>query len=163
MFENKLAIALHSAWPKAMNEQRGIWLEDESQRIGTVNIPQTLWLTMRRSPVFFMDISFEERLQHISEEYGALDRQRVTDAIIRLQKRLGGLETKTALASLQEDNVPECFRILLKYYDKYYLRGLNNRGNPASLLTKIDCNEIDAAHNADEVMKHVKAAPAFSE
>ena len=73
------------------------------------------------------------------------------------------METKTALGHLVDENVPECFRVLLKYYDKYYLKGLDNRNNVAQLLTTIDCREINAAHNADEVMKRIKDAPAVPE
>ena len=43
-----------------------VWLEDESQRIGQVNIPPDIWNKMRQSPVYFIDIPFKERLKHIS-------------------------------------------------------------------------------------------------
>ncbi|HYC30585.1 MAG TPA: hypothetical protein VEB42_17235, partial [Chitinophagaceae bacterium] len=99
-------------------------------------------------------------LQHIVEEYGALDREKVTDAITRLQKRLGGLETKTALASLREENVTECFRILLKYYDKYYLKGLNNREKLQHLLNKISCSTINAQANACCILESIQTAQA---
>ncbi|HEY0677164.1 MAG TPA: tRNA 2-selenouridine(34) synthase MnmH [Chitinophagaceae bacterium] len=159
MFENLLGIKLNIALRKSLNaQQQPIWLEDESQRIGSVNIPQPLWLSMRNSSIYFLDIPFEERLQHIVAEYGSLDRERIKDAITRLQKRLGGLETKTALASLEEDNILECFHILLKYYDKYYQKGLNNRSNLEGLLTNVRCTTIDAGTNAVEVLKHIQTA-----
>jgi tRNA 2-selenouridine synthase len=148
MFENRLALDLHAAAVQASSLQKPIWMEDESQRIGTVNIPQQLWLTMRSSPVCFLDIPFEERLRHIVAEYGNLDRERLHDAICRLQKRLGGLETKTALAFLEENNMHECFRILLKYYDKYYQKALRSRPDLATLLTTIPCANVDASRNA---------------
>jgi tRNA 2-selenouridine synthase len=156
MFENRLALNLHSEWSKAVAAQRRIWLEDESQRIGTVNIPQPLWVTMRSSPVYFLDIPFEQRLLHIVEEYGALDKEKIADATTRLQKRLGGLETKTALAHLRENDLQECFRILLKYYDRYYLKGLNNRDNRESLINTIPCTTVDAAANAHDILKTIQ-------
>ena len=128
-----------------------IWLEDESQRIGLVNIPQPLWSNMRHSPVCFLDVPFEERLKHITEEYGKLDKQRMAEAIIRIQKRLGGLETKTALQDLEEDNTMSCFRILLTYYDKWYAKGLNNRDNLPTLLNKVNCTEVNALINAGKI------------
>lgn len=119
-----------------------IWLEDESQRIGQVNIPNDLWKTMRQSPVYFLDIPFEERLKHITEEYGCLDKQRMTDAIERIKEKLGGLNAKTAIQLLEEGNTVESFRILLKYYDKYYLKGLHNREGVNSLLQSIECKSV---------------------
>jgi tRNA 2-selenouridine synthase len=121
---------------------RRVWLEDESQRIGLVNIPNDLWNAMRKSPVYFLDIPFEERLKHITAEYGGLDRQRMIDAIIRIKERLGGLETKNAIAHLESNNTTESFRILLKYYDKWYLRGLHNREDLNSLLHLIKCESV---------------------
>ena len=155
MFENLLAVELNKIGLESGQSQRPIWLEDESQRIGSVNIPQPLWNTMRASPVYFLDIPFEERLQHISSEYGTLDRERVADAICRLQKRLGGLEMKTALQFLGEGNVEESFRILLKYYDKYYLRGLNNRDNLSGLLKKLPCSGVNPQDNASALVNEL--------
>jgi tRNA 2-selenouridine synthase len=143
MFENLLVQDLERHDPEST-----IWLEDESQRIGQVNIPGPLWETMRSSPVVFLDIPFEERLRHIVEEYGVLDRQRLVEAISRISKRLGGLETKIALESLEAGNVEGSFHVLLKYYDKRYGKGLLNRENLSSLLTKIDCITVQP-QNAD--------------
>jgi tRNA 2-selenouridine synthase len=126
-----------------------IWLEDESQRIGLVNIPMPFFKTMRNKPVYFLDIPFEERLKHIVAGYGRGDKQELASAIIRIQKRLGGLETKTALNYLIEDNLLESFRILLKYYDKQYLKGLHSRENLQELLCKIECKTVDPVRNAN--------------
>lgn len=131
------------------------WLEDESQRIGLVNIPNSLWKAMRQQPVYFLDIAFEERLQHIVKEYGKADKEKLVNAILRIQKRLGGLETKTALNFLVENDVTECFHILLTYYDKQYLKALNNRETSAPLITKIECSKVDAKENAKQLLHFV--------
>jgi tRNA 2-selenouridine synthase len=119
-----------------------IWLEDESQRIGDINIPHELWKTIRHSPVYFCDIPFEKRLHRIVEEYGNMDKEKLIDSIIRIRKRLGNLETKNAINYLHENNTVECFRILLKYYDKWYLKSLHNRNNLNSLLVSISCENV---------------------
>ena len=120
-----------------------IWLEDESQRIGLVNIPSDLWKSMRQSPVYFLDISFEERLNHIVQEYGSLDREKMMDAIDRISQRLGGLESKNAISFLLQNDIPACFRILLGYYDRWYLRGLHNREGLNSLLNTVQCDSVN--------------------
>lgn len=162
MFENMLGEALFIAGcslneekdSDTNNEQRptGIFLEDESQRIGNVQIPMPLWRSMRKAPVFFMDIPFEERLVYITEEYGKLKKETIKEAILRIQKRLGGLETKNALNFLEGDNMKECFRILLSYYDKWYHKGLYNRENIAALLNKIPCTRVDTKTNAHKIL-----------
>ncbi len=138
MFENLLAEKLHQ-----LAGLEGAWIEDESQRIGNLQIPMSFWETMRNSPVYFTDVPFEERLNYLTEEYGKFEKEKLVNAIIRIQKRLGGLDTKTAINFLIENNHRECFNILLKYYDKWYGKGLYNRENIKDLLIKIPCNEID--------------------
>ncbi len=154
MFENILALQLRRSIvsselskkdiPRSLRSTHHspVWLEDESQRIGHVNLPNELWKTMRQSPVYFLDIPFEERLKHIVEEYGKLDRQRILDAIGRIKEKLGGLNAKTAATLLEEGNTLESFRILLKYYDKFYLKGLHNRQALNSLLHSIECKSV---------------------
>lgn len=128
-----------------------IWIEDESMRIGHVNIPALFFKNMRAKPVYFLNIPFEERLKHIVLEYGQADKTDLYNAILRIQKRLGGLETKTAIEFLEKDNIKECFRILLKYYDKYYLKGLHARQNLEELLHKIECETVDPITNVTHI------------
>lgn len=145
MFENLLAADLNK------NQQNTIWLEDESQRIGRLHIPHTLWNTMRAKPVYFVDIPFHERLIYIEKEYGICDKEQLQESIERIQKRLGPLETKTAIAHLQKDEITECFGILLLYYDKHYKKGLQNRDNIDKLLNKIPCLSVDSIVNAKKL------------
>jgi len=146
---------LGSAQRSTPNDQHSsaIFLEDESQRIGNLQIPMPLWNTMRRSPVFFLDIPFEERLNYIAEEYGKLEKGHLVNAIIRIQKRLGGMETRNAINYLLENNHLESFRILLTYYDKWYGKALHNRENIASLLNKIPCSGVDTKINTQNLLK----------
>jgi len=133
----------------------GIWLEDESQRIGHVNIPNDLWANMRRSPVYFLDISFEERLKHIVQEYGGLDQEKMIGAIERISQKLGHLNAKTAILLLKEGKITESFEILLKYYDKFYFRSLHNREGLNSLLHTVNCIST-TSENADELLRQTK-------
>jgi len=162
MFENNLAEKLadvncslpaEKPYDKA-NEQQAlnIFIEDESQRIGNLQIPMPLWYTMRRSPVYFIDIPFEKRLEYITADYGKQDKENLKEAILRIQKRLGGLETKNAIQFLEEDDLKASFRILLTYYDKWYYKGLHNRENLSSLLNKIPCSSVDTEINTQKLL-----------
>lgn len=147
MFENKLATALY-----ALKDTAAIWLEDESQRIGKLNIPHPLWHTIRKKPVFFIDIPFEERLAYIESTYGLNDKEKLINAIVRIQKRLGPLETKTAIGYLVEDNFKACFEILLGYYDKLYKKGLHNREQLETLLTTIPASTVNDILNTEKLL-----------
>lgn len=150
MFENLLAKELRKSLEG--QPESPVWLEDESQRIGLVNIPGELWKTMRQSPVYFLDIPFEERLKHIVQEYGQLDPEKLADAIGRISQKLGNLNAKTAILLLNEGKITESFDILLKYYDKHYFKSLHNREGINSLLQTVDCKSV-TPENADQLVR----------
>lgn len=150
MFENLLSKELRKSL--VSQPESPVWLEDESQRIGLVNIPGELWKTMRQSPVYFLDIPFEERLKHIVQEYGQLDPEKLADAIGRISQKLGNLNAKTAILLLNEGKITESFDILLKYYDKHYFKSLHNREGINSLLQTVDCKSV-TPENADQLVR----------
>lgn len=166
-FENKLANALFFAAQESTAPQtkdpsnhsassktdpitpQPIWMEDESQRIGTVNIPTVLYQQMRKKSVYFLEIPFDARLDYICLHYGKFPKEQLVNAVIRIKKRLGGLETKTAINALVEDDVRAAFSVLLQYYDKQYGKGLErNRENPSSLVTRMEAPIVDDQANA---------------
>jgi len=155
MFENLLAAGLHAL--SATAGDRPVWVEDESQRIGDVNIPPQLWQRFRNRPLYFLDLPFAERLQHIKTDYGRIDKEALINAIVRIQKRLGPLETKTAINCLLENDIDGCFTQLLRYYDKQYEKALNTRGDVAALMQKITCSRVHADTNARKILNHFHA------
>ncbi len=117
-FENNLAWQLHHAMQS--NAQKPIWIEGESQRIGNINQPINFYHQLKVAPYILLEIPFDKRLDFILQGYGHFKKEDLINAIIRIKKRLGGLETKNAINFLVEDNVQDCFAILLRYYDKLY-------------------------------------------
>jgi tRNA 2-selenouridine synthase len=157
MFENLLAGELKQAMAtleKKSNVEplEPVWIEDESMRIGSVNIPQPIWNQMRHAQVFFLDIPFEKRLDFLVEQYGSLNAEGMINAIIRISKRLGGLETKTAVNHLLEGNKKASFEVLLHYYDKQYLKGLNGRPDPAAQVISVESPTVDARVNVSRLL-----------
>ncbi|MCW3087087.1 MAG: tRNA 2-selenouridine(34) synthase MnmH [Sediminibacterium sp.] len=167
MFENTLArdlaIAMAQCKLAALNGQAEqlpiIWMEDESQRIGQVNIPTVLFQQMRMKKLFFLDIPFAERLNFIADNYGRFEKEKLVNAIIRIKKRLGGLETKTAINHLLEDDVKACFVVLLNYYDKLYLKSLQtNRPDFSLLFNKLELEKISPEETAAQLISMAQEA-----
>ena len=128
-----------------------IWVEDESRHIGLAGIPKKFWDQMRNNPLYFLDIPFEERLHQIVSDYGSFSKDDLANSIIKIQKRLGGLEAKNALNFLNENRISDCFSILLHYYDKLYYNSLNKRENIETVLNKIPCKTVDVK-NAEKLL-----------
>jgi tRNA 2-selenouridine synthase len=148
MFENLLAQALYQENKKGLT----IWLEDESQRIGTVMIPGIFFKQMRASTCYFLNIPFESRLNFIVNNYGTFDTSLLIEATKRIEKRLGGLETKNAIQYLNEGATKEAFEILLKYYDKWYDKNAKPGVEPTLNLINIDAESVNTHVNANLLM-----------
>jgi len=154
MFENILAWQLQ----EMSSQHTSFWLEDESQRIGRLNIPHPLWQQMRKAPLYFMEIPFENRLQHIMDYYGHLDVDGLIEATSRIQKRLGPNETKITLQHLREGNIKEAFELLLHYYDKTYHKSMYQRENMEQLLKKIELTNYDISNRAQSIIEQQNTA-----
>lgn len=132
-------------------QSQEIWIENESQRIGLLNIPKPLFQTIIKSPLYIIEIPFDERLKFIKAYYGQFSTADLVAAILRIQKKLGGLETKNAVQLLDEGKQIESFSILLSYYDRNYLRyaDYENRKN-----IMIQSSRVDALLNAELLLKN---------
>lgn len=131
-FENNLFFALQQ-----LNHKLPIWVEDESRLIGNVLIPEKFFNKIRKMPVYFLDVSLEERIKHLVANYASLSHDKLADAIGRITKRLGCDNAKFAQEELEKRNYDKVVEITLTYYDKYYLKGLQKRENSKILAFKI--------------------------
>jgi tRNA 2-selenouridine synthase len=150
-FENLLAEQLAK---QSRNPEKPIWIEGESQRLGDVNIPFSFYKTMRASPLLFLDIPLEQRLEHIVKQYGGYEKEKLINAIVRIKKRLGGLETKNAVNALLEDDVRGCFAILLKYYDKLYHKSTHNTQDGERPITYIESDTTEPKQNTEKFIHY---------
>ena len=150
MFENLLATSLN----KFAGSSKPTWVEDESRRIGKIILPTPLFEQMRSKSFIFLSVPFEERLDLVLQDYGAFDKDLLAEAIERIQRKLGGLEAKNAISFLREGNTRESFSILLEYYDKCYLKGLNNRKEAGGTCHDLELQSADAAKNAGILIQY---------
>ena len=147
-FENNLATALFDTTIK----HPYFWIEDESQRIGTNMLPMSFFKNLRGSICYFIDIPFASRLKFIVQGYGKFSVADLIAATLRIQKKLGGLETKTTVNHFVENNIEAAFDILLKYYDKVYLKNVEKVSVPKFKTETIEALEVNPIHNAGLLM-----------
>lgn len=140
-FENNLAQELITT---GMNT---VWLEDESRTIGARIIPEGIWNQMREAPHYFLDKSFDERLEQIMLDYGHFSLEELIICTQRIAKRLGPQHAKKAVEYLNNNDIKSAFAISLKYYDKTYT--YNKNINPLGEIIKIDCPETNFSKIAE--------------
>lgn len=128
-----------------------IWLEDESARIGYVQIPKALYAQMRSNKLYFIDIPKEERAKLLVEEYASFDTNHLAISINGIAKRLGGENVKEALKALEERDYFRVAMITLQYYDKAYLNGVGKR--LPELVQRIPLPTVNHAENAKQLIE----------
>lgn len=152
-FENNLAAALAQ-----LPADAPVWVEDESRQIGRLTLPAALFEQLRRAPRYVLEVPRAARVAKLAAEYGAENPAELSAAIERLQKRLGGLATKQALAAVEAGDFARMVELVLDYYDKTYAYGLAPRPEepPHTLVAAQGC---DAASNAQQLIEAATTAP----
>jgi tRNA 2-selenouridine synthase len=145
-FENDLALEL-----AALNRTKTTWLEDESGSIGKVNIPKPFYDQMRAAPVLKLEIPREARVKKLAEEYCKVDKEVLSASVTRIQKRLGGLATKEALAAIEAGDMEKMVELALVYYDKAYNFELGHKENIR--IINVPLETTNAAENAQIVLE----------
>ena len=148
-FENNL----FQAWQKP-DLNLPVWIEDESRGIGTVSIPEPLYNKIRQSIVIFLDVEKEIRITRLVKEYALFDPALLEAAILRINKKLGGLNTKLAIEALRNKDFNTVASILLTYYDKAYLKGLSMREQDK--VFKLELHEDNPALNTQLVVEYAR-------
>lgn len=137
-FENLLAENLF-----ALNPSIPTWIENESRKIGRLILPDKLFAQMGDAPLIDIQKTTEERIIHITEEYGNLPEDDLISAVKRLQKRLGGLRTQEAIEAIQEKNSFAWISNLLIYYDKTYEFDLTRHEDEKTKVLDLSGKSLD--------------------
>jgi tRNA 2-selenouridine synthase len=104
------------------SSKKFVWVEDESRRIGNINLPEAFHRELKKATLIFLKVPFEVRLENIVRVYGQFPTELLEDSLMRIRKRMAYDQNSLALNLLKDGNIKDCFEILLKYYDKFYLK-----------------------------------------
>ncbi|HRI01152.1 MAG TPA: tRNA 2-selenouridine(34) synthase MnmH [Saprospiraceae bacterium] len=114
-FENNLIFELMK-----VDENRILWLENESKRIGKITIPDYLWQKMQRADHLFIQRDEEFRKQHLIQTYSKTDPQDLIRSFQSIQRRLGFEACSNAIAFVEQNELNKAVDIALSYYDSCY-------------------------------------------
>lgn len=136
------------------DKSRRIWVEDESFSIGKVTIPEGIWAKMKEAPTLAVEIPHALRVERLVKEYGGHPTSDLSNALARIQKRLGGNNLKLAIKALDHQDYTTTAKIALNYYDKAYSTCLN-RKSPQNLHL-IDIQEDDPPKTAVQLINYAQ-------
>ncbi|MEM9808336.1 MAG: tRNA 2-selenouridine(34) synthase MnmH [Cyanobacteria bacterium P01_D01_bin.56] len=139
-FENLIA----EQWIE-FDPQRPIWIEAESRRVGTCRVPDEIMHQMEAANTLEIVRSEPERLKLLVEIYGQADSDGLVAATERLQKRLGGLRTQTAVQHIKQGELAAAAAVVLSYYERAYRHDLERRGKQIPQVDVSDMSAMDAS------------------
>lgn len=137
-----------------LDKNKPIWLEDESKNIGRVYIPDELFVLMRKSSVYVINIPKEKRIERLVVDYGKFPDELLIERIERISKKIGGQNTKLAIEAIRDKNYHIAANISLLYYDKAYGFGLEKRSDVQK--HEVFCETHDAKINAAKILEIVQ-------
>ena len=128
-------------------------MEDESQLIGKVRIPDPLFKQMRTTKVIKLELDKKKRIERLMKEYTGFDTKPLIDSITNISRRLGGLDTNKAIEAIEKGDFRTAIDIVLSYYDKTYTYGLSKRKDQTVLSLELD--EDNPGRSAEKVIDFV--------
>jgi tRNA 2-selenouridine synthase len=117
-----------------LDPSRPVWIEAESRRIGVCRVPDELFGLMIQAPVIAIELSRQERVDNLLQDYGAQNPQELIEATNRLTRRIGGQNAQVAIDAIASGDLATAIHIVLDYYDKAYRYDLDRRNVPIHSL-----------------------------
>ncbi|MBS0010510.1 MAG: tRNA 2-selenouridine(34) synthase MnmH [Bacteroidales bacterium] len=135
---------------RPFDKMRRVFTEDESHNIGSVNIPDTFFDSMKKAVVIALMPDIEARLPRLMKEYGLFKAEELLEAVGRISKKLGGEDASRAVSAIRADDLESAIEIVLKYYDSAYRYGLSQR--PERRVLFVDSPSDDPEDNVQKVI-----------
>ena len=144
---------LFNEWERG-NREEILWVEDESKTIGSVFIPDPTFIKILESPVIALIMDLRVRLPRLMEEYSLYPKEDLIASVSRISRRLGGDNSRDAIAAIEKGDIAKAIEITLSYYDKAYMYGLRKRKESKVFFIHSDTD--DTEENSMKVLEASK-------
>ena len=135
MFESLLLERL-----KQLQNEKIIFIEGESKKIGKVQIPLSIWQQMQKAKKIKVVNTIEQRVERIYKEYcNNIDIDIFSSKLDRIVKYLGKKKVEELKLLLKQNKLKEFIKIiLLDYYDKLYAHTVDTKKYEFEIKDKQD-------------------------
>ena len=141
-FQNLLFAELQT-----LDFQKPIWVEDESQHIGSCWINEQFFVQIKSAPLALIERKQEERIKHLAHQYGTASIESLKAVFEKIGRRLGGQNVNLAHDLLEAGDIGGAAEIALRYYDKSYDFMIEKRTSKNAI--SVDGKGLDYAQIAD--------------
>jgi tRNA 2-selenouridine synthase len=143
MFESQIWRALSQ-----FSSDRLVFVESESKKIGNLRVPEKLMLHMRLSPCLRIDISTDERVKLLIEDYPHLvrDTGQLLAQLEHLTPLHGHEKIRGWRALAESGDIPALVKALLEdHYDPAYLKSIGRNFEGYKNAVVVGMPDITAA------------------
>jgi tRNA 2-selenouridine synthase len=144
-FENDGAVRLAE-----LEGEARIWIEDESRSIGRIWLQQSFFARKKSAPVVLLERSLDERIDRLVAAYGQASRAELSETFMRIAKRLGDQNARSAVDHVQQGHLADAARIALHYYDRTYAESVAARTE--TITARLDGSGKSDAEVARELL-----------
>lgn len=122
---------LISAALAAFDPERIVWVEDEGPHIGRLWLPGEVVSALAEAETFELTCPYEQRVQRLTDTYGAADPSELIAATQQIRRRLGNSRTDRTISHFHAGRPERAIEVLLEYFDEgYTLRAAADRRKP---------------------------------
>ncbi len=121
-----------------LKDEKIIFTEGESRRIGRILISEKFWEAMKKGQKVKVVSPIDERVDRIYRIYcDKFDKELFKDKTRYIKKHIGGKKTEELCMLIDQGEVKEFLRqILLEYYDKLYAHTVDNKNYVCEVKSK---------------------------
>ena len=146
---------------RQLDNSRIIWIEDESRSIGKNILPAGIYRNIRSAPLIYLDVSLKGRVEQLVHDYAGFPVKDLCEAIDKIRPRLGDQAASQAINGIKEGEFGKAVELILRYYDKTYTYGLQQRDNDKVYNLSIK-DETSLAEKAGLILEYVRQNRIFA-
>jgi tRNA 2-selenouridine synthase len=152
---------------RSFRNDRYVWVESESRKIGRVQLPPALQEAMHHSPVFLLNAPIEERLRLWHEDYGHFenDLNGMLDRMTAVVEVVGSKLFASWRELAAKGDAPALFRsMIVDYYDRLYQSSLSKNYRHLKTATPLPLASLamdDLRANARLIISDSRKPPIF--
>jgi tRNA 2-selenouridine synthase len=145
-----------------MDPQRPVFVEAESKRIGSIQLPDSLFLAMNQSPWLSIQASLQARVDFLLSDYAYwFDNPDLAVQLDRLKPLCGGEQVAHWQRLITDRQFPELVgELLTKHYDHFYkrsMRHIQSDTNTNRMFSSEDLSPSSIATLAERIAQRTRA------
>ncbi len=133
---------------RSFDPERAVWVEDESRKIGAIQIPDAMFDAIRRGDIYVVDAPMGERLRLWQEDYPHLvaDPVKMVEMLRPVRSMVGAEEYDRWMDAAKRGAIEELFESVMRmHYDPCYTRSMRKERSMERMRRAVQLPDLTGA------------------